>query len=87
MHQWLVAEGCRLAQALCTGARSVPRVSLKASGAAVRSGGVVAGIRRCIEEMDLHPRCVALEIPESALSLNLGRAPGPSIACRSWEWP
>ena len=72
MHQWLIAEGCRLARRLCTGPGPLSRVSLKASGAAVRSGGVVASIRRCLENTQLAPRCLALEVPESALSLNLG---------------
>lgn len=72
LHRWLIAEGCRLAQRLCAGARPVSRVSLKASGAALRSGAVVAGIRQCLEEAELAPRCLALEVPESALSLNLG---------------
>ena len=72
IHRWLIEEGCGLAQRLCTGARPVSRVSLKVSGAAVRSGGVVAGIRQRLEETKLPPRHLALEIPESALSLNLG---------------
>ena len=72
IHQWLIAEGCRLAQRLCAGVQPVSRVSLKASGAAVRSGGVVAAIRHCLEETELAPRHLALEVPESALSLNLG---------------
>ena len=72
IHRWLIEEGCGLAQRLCTGARPVSRASLKVSGAAVRSGGVVAGIRQRLEETKLPPRHLALEIPESALSLNFG---------------
>ena len=72
ISRWLFAEGCRLARRWCEGAQPVPRVSLKASGAAVRSGAVVAAIRRCLEETKLPPRRLALEIPESELSVNLG---------------
>ena len=72
IHQWLITEGCRLARRLCAGARPVSRVNLKASDAAVRNGAVVAAIRRGLEETGLAPRCLALEVPESALSLNLG---------------
>ena len=72
INRWLITEGCRLALRWCTGARSVSRVSLKASGAAIRSGGVVAAIQRCLETTNLSPRCLALEIPESELSLDLG---------------
>ena len=72
LHRWLIAEGCRIAQRLGAGAQPVSRVSLKASDAAVRGGGVVAAIRHCLEETELAPHCLALEVPESALSLNLG---------------
>ena len=72
INRWFIDEGCRLAQRWCKGARPVSRVSLKASGAAIRSGAVVAAIQRFLEETDLAPRCLALEIPESELSLDLG---------------
>lgn len=72
ISRWLFAEGCRLARLWCEGAQPVPRVSLKASGAAVRSGAVVDAIRRCLEETKLPPRRLALEIPESELSVDLG---------------
>ena len=70
--RWLIAEGYRLARVWCTGAQSGPRVTLKASGAAVRSGGVVAAVRRCLEDTGFDPRCLALEIPEAELSRDLG---------------
>ena len=72
INRWLLAEGCRLARRWCEGAQPVPRVSLKASGAAIRSGAVVTAVRRCLEETNLAPRRLALEIPESELSVDLG---------------
>ena len=72
INRWLIAEGCRFAERWCTGVRPVSRVSLKASGSAIRSGGVVAAIHRCLEGSSLAPRCLALEIPERELSVDLG---------------
>ena len=72
INRWLVAEGCRLARRWCRGAGPVSRVSLEASGVALRSGDLVAAIQRGLERTRLPPRCLALEIPESELSLNLG---------------
>ena len=72
INRWLIAESCRLARRWCEGARSVPMVSLEASGAAIRSGSVVSTVRQCLETTNLSPRRLAIEIPESELSVDLG---------------
>ena len=72
LHRWLIAESCRLARRWCEDMRSLPKVSLKASGAALRSGDLVAVIRRCLEETPLPSRRLALEIPENELCVDLG---------------
>jgi diguanylate cyclase (GGDEF)-like protein/PAS domain S-box-containing protein len=75
---WMLAQACRQARAW---QRKHPRwsalgISVNVSGRQLAQGGVASAVERVLGETGLDPKCLTLEITESALMHNLNAGAG-----------
>ncbi len=70
---WVIEVACRQAQAWREGGRDL-RVSINLSARQFLQPDLVALVEACLRESGLPPRCLELEITESALMLNVRKA-------------
>jgi diguanylate cyclase (GGDEF)-like protein len=65
--EWVVGEACRQARAWHDGGLGPMRISINLSASQFRGGGLVAKVRRALEEASLESRYLEVELTESTV--------------------